>query len=109
MRRPAAAAGLVIAAGAVVVATAIAAPLTGNVPVNQATAETQEAPRVALQPGGDFLVTWEERDLGNGEVYVRRFSAAGAPLTNAAPVSDAVLRQEAADIDTAPDGRAVVT
>jgi len=107
MRRLAAVSGLAIAVA--VVATAIAAPLTGNVPVNQSTAETQEAPRVALQPGGGFLVAWEERDLGNGEVYVRRFGADGAPLTGAAPVATATLRQEAPDIDTAPDGSAVVT
>ena len=107
MRRLAALAGLAIAVA--VVATAIAAPLTGNVAVNQSTAETQQAPRVALQPGGGFLVTWEERDLGNGEVYVRRFGADGAALTDAAPVAAATLRQEAPDIDTAPDGSAVVT
>jgi hypothetical protein len=107
MRRLAAVAGLAIAVA--VVATAIAAPLTGNVAVNQNTAETQEAPRVALQPGGGFLVAWEERDLGNGDVYVRRFGADGTALTAAAPVATVALRMEAPDIDTAPDGSAVVT
>ena len=108
MRRLAALAGLAIAVA--VVATAIAAPLTGNVAVNESTAETQQAPRVALQPGGGFLVAWEERDLGNGVVFARRFGADGAPLSRAGPVvSSASPRQEAPDIDTAPDGSAVVT
>ena len=107
MRRLAAVAGLAIAVA--VVATAIAAPLTGNVAVNQNTFFRQEAPRVALQLGGGFLVAWEERDVGNGEVNVRRFGADGAALTDAAPVAAATLRQEAPDIDTAPDGLAVVT
>ncbi len=107
MRRLAALAGLAIAVA--VVATAVAAPLTGNVAVNQNTLERQEAPRVALQPGGGFLVAWEERDLDNGDVYVRRFGADGAALTAAAPVATAALRMEAPDIDTAPDGSAVVT
>jgi hypothetical protein len=107
MRRFAAVAGLAIAVA--VVATAIAAPLTGNVAVNQNTDETQQAPRVALQPGGGFLVAWEERDLGNGDFYVRRFGADGAALTAAAPVATAAMRMEAPDVDTAPDGSAVVT
>ena len=108
MRRLAALAGLAIAVA--VVATAIAAPLTGNVAVNQNTLERQEAPRVALQPGGGFLVTWEERDLGNGVVFARRFGADGARSAAAGPVvASASPRQEAPDIDTAPDGSAVVT
>ena len=107
MRRLAAVAGLAITVA--VVATAIAAPLTGNVPVNESTAETQQAPRVALQPGGGFLVAWEERDLGNGVVFARRFGADGAPLSSAGPVGGGSPRQEAPDIDTAPDGSAVVT
>jgi len=107
MRRLAALAGLAIAVA--VVATAIAAPLTGNVAVNQATAERQQAPRVALQPGGSFLVVWEERDLGNGVVFGRRFGADGSALIPAGPIGSASPRQEAPDIDTAPDGSAVVT
>ena len=63
-RCDAAAAAAELAIAVAVAATAFAAPLTGNVAVNQNTVRTQQAPRVALQLGGGFLVAWEERDRG---------------------------------------------
>lgn len=107
MRRLAAAAGLATAVA--VVATAVAAPLTGNVPVNENTADNQETPRVALQPGGGFLVAWQDQNVGNNDILVRRFDSQGAALTASKPAATGDLQQEAPDIDTAPDGSAVLT
>jgi hypothetical protein len=50
--------------------------------VNAATVGRQARPRVAWQPGGEFVVVWESYDLDNSGLAVRarRFDAAGQPL-----------------------------
>jgi hypothetical protein len=61
---------------------AAGAPLTGEVPVNTFTTMNQAGPSIAMDPAGDFVVTWtsygEEAAYDSG-VYARRFSAAMAP------------------------------
>src|SRR5688500_15211478 len=102
------AAGAGLALTATVVATAVAAPLTGDIPVNTATNDAQYQPRVAMQPGGAFLVAWEDEDADNGEVHVRRFDAQGAALTGVLNAATGAGLQDTPDIGTASDGSAVI-
>ena len=57
-------------------------PVTGEIPVSQTTAGEQRRPVVALDPLGNFVVTWYAagRDGSGHAVLARRFDAAGNPL-----------------------------
>lgn len=49
--------------------------------INQTTFGNQTAPDVASDGSGSFVVTWVSDHSGNEDVYMRRFSASGTPLS----------------------------
>ena len=62
---------------------AAGAPLTGEIPVNTYTTNSQHAPSVGIDSDGNFVVVWNSfnQDGDFDGVYGRRFDSAGAPLT----------------------------
>lgn len=59
------------------------AALTGEIQVNQTTANDQKWASVASDAAGNFVVTWTSRVEGGdqGDIYVRRFDPGGSALT----------------------------
>jgi len=55
-------------------------PLTGEFVVNTTTAGDQDAPAVAMNARGDFVISWASKDPSSTakDVYAQRFSPAGA-------------------------------
>jgi len=53
---------------------------TGEMQINTYTSGAQENPAVAMDPAGDFVVTWQSfgQDGGGYGIYARRYSPAGA-------------------------------
>ncbi|MBL1199463.1 MAG: hypothetical protein FWK04_10315 [Nostoc sp. GBBB01] len=47
--------------------------------VNQTTAGDQVEPAIAMQTKGDFAIAWRNQSSGNGDIYVRSYSANNAP------------------------------
>ncbi|HTV22598.1 MAG TPA: hypothetical protein VMG12_28110, partial [Polyangiaceae bacterium] len=56
------------------------AALGDEIAVNRVTQGQQDAPAVAMNAGGDFVVAWQTIVQNNLEVRARRFDALGAPL-----------------------------
>ena len=55
----------------------------GTITVNQAVVGLQNAPSVAMDTNGNFVVSWTSFGQGadaNGGIYARRFSSVGVPL-----------------------------
>jgi hypothetical protein len=63
------------------------APLGSEIAVNVLTAGTQFHPAVATAPDGSFVVAWDSLDASGPGVFLRRFTAAGAPLTGEVAVN----------------------
>ena len=57
-------------------------PLGSEFVVNATVPGSQQAPSVAMEPDGDFIVAWQSapRDGSDWDVYARRYNAAGQPL-----------------------------
>ena len=57
------------------------APQGGEFRVNTATSKEQQAPSVAMDAGGNFVVAWQSKDQDgdNWGIYAQRFNASGAP------------------------------
>ena len=86
-------------------------PLSGELQVSQATSGEQHEPVVAMDPLGNFVVTWEALGAdGNGNgVLARRFDATGNPLGNQFLVNqNATGNQEKPWVDRDATGRFVV-
>jgi len=68
--------------------------------VNQVTAGQQRAPAVAIAPTGEFVVTWEDDNDGNGkyQIYARGFSATGAPTFGPFTVNSVATGQQRAPV-----------
>lgn len=49
--------------------------------VNQTTSGNQENPKVSMADDGSFVVVWQTNQLGNYDIYARRFQASGIPMT----------------------------
>ena len=68
------------------------APLSGEIAVNTTTTDQQWEPAIASDPGGGFTVAWTSGDEyytpSSGDIYARRFDAAGAPLGGEIPVNE---------------------
>ena len=63
-------------------------PLTGEVRVNQTTADSQQSAAVAMNGGGEFVVAWDGPDgMGGTDVFARRYTAAGTPAGGEFPVN----------------------
>src|SRR6266581_4604578 len=54
-------------------------PLTGEIHVNTITDLNQQAPAVAMDAAGNFVITFESGQLTSFDVYARRFDFSGAP------------------------------
>jgi hypothetical protein len=55
-------------------------PLSAEFRVNTYTTDDQEAPRIAMDATGDFVVTWMsyKQNSGDFDIYAQRFNSAGA-------------------------------
>ena len=75
--------------------------LGGEFRINTFTTNAQDLPKVAMDPNGDFVVTWESLGQdGSGEgIYARRYSPAGAPLD----ASDTLVNRHTAGFQVTPD------
>lgn len=57
-------------------------PVGNSFLVNTATAGDQQIGDIVMNPNGSFIVSFTDYHVTNGDVYVRRFSSAGTPLSN---------------------------
>ncbi|MFK7966563.1 MAG: LamG-like jellyroll fold domain-containing protein, partial [Burkholderiaceae bacterium] len=57
-------------------------PLTSEILVNETTSGDQNFPAVAVAPGGNFVVAWEDQSSTSGDIYFRVFDADGSALTS---------------------------
>lgn len=84
-------------------------------PALQVTPETthrQEAPALAAESSGGFVVAWQASDLGSGDTQSlgRRFDAVGTPLTGEFPLHSTVAGDQSTPALAAqPGGRFVAT
>jgi RHS repeat-associated protein len=88
---------------------------SGEIRINQSTNGTQQYPDVAVLSDGTFAVTWEGKGKVDKthtetyEVFVRRFSATGSPLSAEQRVNSSVVgSQQDATIAALPAGGFVV-
>src|SRR5262249_50877964 len=58
--------------------TAAGVALGGEFRVNTTTAGDQEYSTVAMDPSGNFVITWSSLGGGNTGIYAQRYNAAGA-------------------------------
>jgi hypothetical protein len=56
-------------------------PLGVEFQVNAYTSQGQRFPAIVAEPDGDFVVAWRSGSLISYDIFGRRFSSAGAPLT----------------------------
>ena len=80
--------------------------------VTSETTERQEAPALAAEAAGGFVVAWQASDLGSGDIQTlgRRFDAVGTPLTGEFPLNTtAADEQSTPALATLPSGRFVAT
>ena len=78
--------------------------------INQYTTSYQSRPRVAMNPGGDFLVVWNSpQDAQIGAIMARRYDNAGSALGGEFQVNTTVLgAQYTPDVALDPSGKAIV-
>ncbi|MFN8375765.1 MAG: hypothetical protein U0694_23195 [Anaerolineae bacterium] len=69
-------------------------PLEAEFIVNTATAGSQGNARMALTSGAAFVVVWSDVSAGNGNIFGRRFDAAGAALGDQFAVADNSFSQD---------------
>ena len=85
-------------------------PISDEFQVNTTINGDQEAPSVAMDATGAFVVAWQSAPIGNPDVYARRFDAAGNALGGdfvvAASFSGYV---DTADVSTDQAGNFLVT
>jgi hypothetical protein len=75
-------------------------PLSAEFVVNVTTQADQREPRVAMQPDGDFLVSWEDWSSGAARTLCRRFDASLSPKDGESAIHDGLqpsYRPEIAD------------
>jgi hypothetical protein len=63
-------------------------PLGGEFRVNSATTGLQRKPAIAMQPNGDFVVSWTDYGSTSGDVVIQRFCHALAGDANASGTID---------------------
>ncbi|MFO1019516.1 MAG: VCBS repeat-containing protein [Planctomycetales bacterium] len=52
-------------------------PQGGEFRVNTTTTLTQELPDIAMDPAGNFVITWDSLQLGTNDIYAQLYNAAG--------------------------------
>ena len=86
-------------------------PLSAEFQVNQYTTDNQYSPRIAMNPGGDFIVVWtsDHQDAQSSSIMARRFDNVGTPLGGEFRVNthESNFQQEP-DVALDPAGRAIV-
>lgn len=89
---------------------AAGAPLGGEFRVNDVTAGNQTAVAVAVDPAGDFVVSWQSdgQDGSSTGVYVRTVGAAGQPTSQVFLANTTVAGAQAAPAVAAGGGRVLV-
>ena len=77
--------------------------------VNQATANPQEYPAIAVFSDGNFVVVWQGQDSDTTGVYARIFSSNGTPITGDILVNTTETgSQENPDVAVLPDNNFVI-
>jgi hypothetical protein len=91
---------------------ATGAPLTGDFLVNTYTTDSQEAPALAMRPGGDFVVVWQSYGQDGGfydGIFAQRFDGAASPSGGEFQVSqDTAYRQAYPDVAVDATGNFLV-
>jgi hypothetical protein len=59
-----------------------------NFLVNDVGTASQNSPTVAIDPNGNFIITWTDYRTGNYDIYCRRYDASGNPLGPSFLVND---------------------
>jgi hypothetical protein len=86
------------------------APQGEETAVHPATAGNQFSPSVAMNPSGDFVVTWHSQVEGSFEIRGQNFTAAGAPQGELVVINTVVTgTQKSPAVALARDGDFVVT
>ncbi|MGH8631791.1 MAG: hypothetical protein ACREU7_13640, partial [Burkholderiales bacterium] len=82
-RTPIALAVATLAGAAGIAAADILVSLTGEIPVNTTTSNSQDNAAVAMDADGDFVVAWvsNSQDGSGYGVFARRFNVDGTPAT----------------------------
>lgn len=89
-------------------------PLSGDFQVNSHTTGHQTVPRVAVQPGGDFVVVWQTAGPIDGDasglgIRARRFDSVGAPASDEFQVNGYTINNQSAPVvATLADGGFVI-
>ncbi len=75
---------------------AAGSPLSGEIPVNTHTTDSQHAPTIGMDRDGNFVVVWNSftQDGDFDGIFGRRFDSAGAPLTGEFPVNTFTTSQQ---------------
>jgi hypothetical protein len=63
-------------------------PLSAELVINTTTSGDQLEPRVAMEPDGDFIVSWEDHSTGSSRTMCRRFDAALQPKDGESAIHD---------------------
>ncbi|MFO1003249.1 MAG: M10 family metallopeptidase C-terminal domain-containing protein [Planctomycetaceae bacterium] len=90
----------------------VGAPLGGEFRVNTTTVDSQDAPAVAMDADGDFVVTWRSyaQDADGSDIHVRRYNAAGVAQGGELQVNtETADEQEDSSVAMDADGDFVVT
>lgn len=78
--------------------------------VHSATTGDQSFSTLAVAEDGTFVVTWSGNQTGNYDIYYRRFSALGAPISAEARVNTTLIgNQTWSDVAVDPAGNFTVT
>ncbi len=77
--------------------------------VNQFTVRSQTRPAAAVEPDGDFVVTWSGALVSGSGIYGRRFSSLGGVLTGDFLVNAPTAVSESSPAVASDDGGFVVT
>jgi hypothetical protein len=89
---------------------ALGLPQGGEFTVNELTAGRQGLSSLAMDPAGNFVVTWTDvvRDGSEYGVFARAFDASGAPRSGEFAVNTYTTGMQAGSAVAAADGRVVV-
>lgn len=73
--------------------SAAGSPLGGEFLVNTTVNHAQDAPAIAMDADGDFIIAWQSKDQNdeNYNVYVRRYDAAGVAQSDELQVNAATI------------------
>lgn len=90
---------------------AVGQPLSDEIQISQTSTGSHFAPSIALDSQGNFVVAWAStQERNDADIYMRRFSATGSPLSDELRVnSHTPGRQVAPTVAMQGDGNFIVT